>query len=718
MKRSTSDILELFIVYIIIFLMLKEWLVPITQLTGTGYGEYILLFVGLALLLNVFYLPFWLVSIIKLLYISLFIFYTYTEKVALLSADSFHFFMEQIQVNAIALATLQLSDVTNPFRTLLLFILIWMLIYLIHQYLVTEANVFYFFMITVFFLATLDTFSEYDGGKAMVRVIILGLILMGILYVKRLGLLTGERLKLTTKLMLLTPFIIFVIVWGYFATLLPSYDSVWADPVAFVKETLGDEDNKKVGYGNNDEALGGSVADDDTKVFKALVPERQYWRMETKNIYTSKGWKDNPDQSFSTLSGGVVNTSLNQVMQPTQPQQAVIKNYEAGKALGIYAQAYVPATILANNANLQMTNTSEKITAPQTPMDEEYQILYEPIKNPIDSVRASTMADYQRNDAAVIENRTLPTTVPQRVRDLAQEITKDKDSVYDKAKAIELYFKNGEYTYDKLNVGTPAEDQDYVDQFLFETKRGYCDNFSTAMIVMLRSVDIPARWVKGFAPGTYQQKDPETGLEEYLVTNNEAHSWVEVYLPQVGWVQFEPTIGFTSLDMFAEDQPTEQEQQLEDKPEEEQTLEEEQQEQTTAAPSFFKKMSDLIYDYRLVGYILLLMAMIVAIAALFTRKLWLPGYYTRKFKRKAETDDNFMTMYEVLTQQLARYGYRRAQGETLHNFAQRVDQAYDTTAMRELTSVYEQLLYRKTHEITNFAQLKESWEYLINLTTG
>ena len=90
------------------------------------------------------------------------------------------------------------------------------------------------------------------------------------------------------------------------------------------------------------------------------------------------------------------------------------------------------------------------------------------------------------------------------------------------------------------------QDEDYVDQFLFDTKRGYCDNFSTSMVVMLRSIGIPARWVKGFAPG--EMSEMMTGESVYQITNNEAHSWVEAYMPGIGWMPFEPTIGFSGPD--------------------------------------------------------------------------------------------------------------------------------------------------------------------------
>ncbi|MBO1913308.1 transglutaminase domain-containing protein, partial [Microvirga sp. 3-52] len=95
----------------------------------------------------------------------------------------------------------------------------------------------------------------------------------------------------------------------------------------------------------------------------------------------------------------------------------------------------------------------------------------------------------------------LPNELPARVGELAEKITNSSENVYDKTKAIERYFSRNGFVYDQKDVAVPAEDQDYVDQFLFETKNGYCDNFSTSMVVMLRTIGIPARWVKGFAPG-------------------------------------------------------------------------------------------------------------------------------------------------------------------------------------------------------------------------
>ena len=129
---------------------------------------------------------------------------------------------------------------------------------------------------------------------------------------------------------------------------------------------------------------------------------------------------------------------------------------------------------------------------------------------------------------------TLP-PLPPRVADLARSYTEGFPTPYAKAKAIEEHLRN-DYRYDVTSPsgGKPQP----VDHFLFETKRGHCEFFSTAMVMMLREVGIPARNVTGFVGGTYNRFG-----KYYAVREGDAHSWVEAYLddPQLGWVTFDPT---------------------------------------------------------------------------------------------------------------------------------------------------------------------------------
>jgi hypothetical protein len=123
-----------------------------------------------------------------------------------------------------------------------------------------------------------------------------------------------------------------------------------------------------------------------------------------------------------------------------------------------------------------------------------------------------------------------------KVRPLTNQIVKGKKNPYDKAAAIRDYLA-GHFTYDLNAPATPHLD-DPVTYFLFESKRGYCDVFSTAMVVMCRQAGIPARWATGFAPGQYSDKD-----RSFHVQAKDSHAWAEVYFPKYGWIEFDPTPG-------------------------------------------------------------------------------------------------------------------------------------------------------------------------------
>ncbi len=132
----------------------------------------------------------------------------------------------------------------------------------------------------------------------------------------------------------------------------------------------------------------------------------------------------------------------------------------------------------------------------------------------------------------------LPESVTERTRELATKITEGKTTTYDKVIAIRDYVM-ATYPYDYFPP-PQAPNTDAVDQFLFVDKRGVCEHFTSAMVVLLRAVGIPARFVVGYGSGTY---NAITGY--YEVHANDAHAWVEVYFPGVEWVPFDPTPGWT-----------------------------------------------------------------------------------------------------------------------------------------------------------------------------
>jgi transglutaminase-like putative cysteine protease len=135
----------------------------------------------------------------------------------------------------------------------------------------------------------------------------------------------------------------------------------------------------------------------------------------------------------------------------------------------------------------------------------------------------------------------LPSSIPNRVHDLARRITEGLVNPYDKAKAIETYLRR-EFPYD-LEVSSPPDGRDVADYFLFDLEKGYCDYYATAMVVLARSSGLPARFVSGYASGSY-----DAPAARYIIREANAHSWAEVYFPEIGWVEFEPTASLPQIE--------------------------------------------------------------------------------------------------------------------------------------------------------------------------
>ncbi len=127
----------------------------------------------------------------------------------------------------------------------------------------------------------------------------------------------------------------------------------------------------------------------------------------------------------------------------------------------------------------------------------------------------------------------LPNEFPMSVRTLSIELTKDADNPYDMVEAIRHYLLSLPYS---LDITLPPPGQDWVEYFLLVQRRGYCQNYASAMVTMLRSLGIPARLVVGFAPGIWE---PDRGV--WVVRSRDYHAWPEVYFPGYGWIEFEPT---------------------------------------------------------------------------------------------------------------------------------------------------------------------------------
>jgi transglutaminase-like putative cysteine protease len=152
-------------------------------------------------------------------------------------------------------------------------------------------------------------------------------------------------------------------------------------------------------------------------------------------------------------------------------------------------------------------------------------------------VPTPTIAELRKESAgqvpsSIAPDLALPSDLPGVVAQLTDRLTAGLTTEYDKAVAIQAYFRGPDYTYDLAGAPTGP---DALLQFLTTDKRGYCQQFAGAMVVLARQAGIPARVAIGFTPGEQQQDG------NWVITNQDAHAWPELWFPQAGWVRFEPT---------------------------------------------------------------------------------------------------------------------------------------------------------------------------------
>ncbi len=131
---------------------------------------------------------------------------------------------------------------------------------------------------------------------------------------------------------------------------------------------------------------------------------------------------------------------------------------------------------------------------------------------------------------------TMPDDLPPRVSALAASLVAGSRTRLGAVNAVEDYLRSNEKY--NLNSPIPKAGDDAVDDFLFVSHEGFCEQFATAAVIMLRSQGIPARFVTGYVDG-----DTSIDPGERVFRGSDAHAWVQVFYPGVGWVNSDPTAG-------------------------------------------------------------------------------------------------------------------------------------------------------------------------------
>jgi protein-glutamine gamma-glutamyltransferase len=277
----------------------------------------------------------------------------------------------------------------------------------------------------------------------------------------------------------------------------------------------------------------------DEVVMKVRSEEPVPYRGVVFDDYNGKGWEISSDATEKLTSDHLrfdTFTAMN--TEPAEgPSREVAQVFRVEEdSSNIIFGAYRPETVFFPTGSIKIDRYGTLRAPYQLPEGSAYSIISSVPNATPDQLRSASTAYPEE----VVDKYTqLPSTGLDRTRELASRLTAGTTNPYDAVYKMNEYLKTS-YPYD-LSIPPQDQDMDAVEYFLFEQKRGYCEQFSSSLAVMARSLGIPARVATGYAPGEY---NPFTGY--YDVRASDAHAWVEVYFPGYGWSTFDPTPSFDS----------------------------------------------------------------------------------------------------------------------------------------------------------------------------
>lgn len=712
-----------FFMHACVFLLLLEWLRPLIGITNVGRLDIFVTFIGICFALS-FFQTRWQIPI-KIVTV-LFIIHSLYYKNAFINPSWLTTFFSDMSRNSSLFFQGNLLDISPVFPTVLFFLSFWFLSSFTSFWIIHKKRGFLFLVLTIIYIATFHNLHLYNANYAIIRTVVIGFFMLSLLQVERIK--EREHLQnyareISKLLRPLTIFIVFLATIAYFA---PKFGPQWPNPMDFLKfntsEASKEQKVSTIGYGLDDSRLGGPFKADPTIVFTARTQNKHYWRVETKDFYTGKGWEisENPKKISFKNKNDVV--SWYEQNTKTETTEATITMQKS------YPHLTYPAGLVSVEASSDVSYSVDPFSEKIYTMNEDssttlhsYKVTYEIPEFSIENLKAvKTNEGQETNPYFMTKYTQLPESLPQRVKDLAVNLTNDKDNRYDKVLAIENYFTDNSFTYESTNVLFPAKSQDYVDQFLFDTKSGYCNNFSTSMIVLLRSAGIPARWVKGYTEGTLDNTLASAeGADVYTITNDNAHSWVEVYFPGYGWIPFEPTKGFTNPYNFINNTPApisqnseannSNNEQIQQRNNEaklksliENTEEASTKKVTNSKTSFswwYVFLSTILIS--IIGYIL------------FTTRMNWMTFLIIHFYKYRKNDAVYQKAYGALLKQFARIGIPRSESQTFREYALHIDTLYNSADMQQLTASYENAMYKQEQAAEEWKKSVHLWEVLM-----
>lgn len=317
------------------------------------------------------------------------------------------------------------------------------------------------------------------------------------------------------------------------------------------------------GYSLNDDNLGGGFNFDYSPVMTVQTDLRTYMRGETRSVYSGKGWSDDNSADRGLLRPVQVGEPLERAAAPKAETRTLkqIVRIVGGNSYPVLFGGYSISAVdsidgeerssglawRSEDSELLWNAASDTRAFPQT-----YVVTSEVPVIPFQELGKETYQSLYGNNNVDPKYLQLPDNYPERVKALAQEITARAQTPYEKTILLQQYLQST-FPYTNQPDTSRARSKDMVESFLFDIQEGYCDYYSTALVTMARSLDIPARWVKGYAPGEQAEIPDSVMLQQaaagyvnnnYTITNADAHSWAEIYFGDYGWVPVEATPGF------------------------------------------------------------------------------------------------------------------------------------------------------------------------------
>src|SRR5699024_5649857 len=230
---------------------------------------------------------------------------------------------------------------------------------------------------------------------------------------------------------------------GYAA---PKFNPKWPDPIPFLQNatgTIGGSGStiQKVGYGSDDTRLGGSFVQDDQRVFLATAKEEHYWRIETKDVYTGKGWKSN-DEGVEKVIDSTESIPLRTFSENVETEKlkaTVQMHLDKETALTKLMYPYGVRNVdTMDGVQFGINEDLESVDTYYNDHDvslEQYTMTYDYPSFNIEKLKKDG------EDPAEIKERytQLPDDLPNRVSTLAEEITSPFETRYEQVSAIEKY---------------------------------------------------------------------------------------------------------------------------------------------------------------------------------------------------------------------------------------------------------------------------------------